>query len=334
MHGAIELPNVENTAVVMIALGLAGGFVLLVLGGESLVRGSVATARRMGVSSLLIGLTLVGFGTSTPELVTSVNAALVGSPGIAVGNVVGSNIVNILLILGLAMVIRPVQARPEAFYRDGSMLALSTLACVAVCLVGVLDGLAGTALVTLLAAYVVFTYWKERTQPDASAAMHASEAESKSPPLPSMWLSLVFAIGGIVLTILGAQLLVDNAIVLARSLAVSETTIGLTIVAVGTSLPELVTSVLASWRNQSEVALGNVVGSNIFNVLGVLGITALVQPVVIPAQILDFDLWVMLGVTALLLVFAVTGWCLTRTEGLIFLGLYAAYLAWLGNAAA
>lgn len=318
---------------VMVALGLSGGFVLLVLGGESLVRGSVALAQRLRVSSLLIGLTLVGFGTSTPELVTSVKAALAGSPGIAVGNVVGSNVANILLILGVAAVIRPVRAQPEAFYRDGSMLMLSTLACVAMCLAGVVGGLAGTALVSLLAGYLVFTYWKERTHPDASAAMHASEAQSRMPAFRSVWLNLLFAIGGIVLTILGAQLLVDNAVVLARSLAVSEAIIGLTIVAVGTSLPELVTSVLASWRNQSDVALGNVVGSNIFNVLGVLGVTAVVQPLVVPAQILDFDLWVMLGATALLLAFAITGWRLTRIEGLIFLGSYAAYLAWLGNAA-
>jgi cation:H+ antiporter len=333
MHAAIQLPNLETTTVGMVALGLIGGFVLLVLGGESLVRGSVALARRIGVSPLLIGLTLVGFGTSTPELVTSLEASFVGSPGIAVGNIIGSNIANILLILGLAAVIRPVRARPEAFYRDGSMLALSTLACVALCLAGVVGGLAGTVLISLLVAYLVFTYWKERTQPDASAAMHASEAESIAPAIRSVWLSLLFAIGGITLTILGARLLVDNAVVLARSVDVSEAIIGLTIVAVGTSLPELVTSVLASWRNQSDVALGNVVGSNIFNVLGVLGITAMVQPLVVPVQILDLDLWVMLGSTALLLAFAVTGWRLTRIEGLIFLGSYAAYLAWLGNAA-
>jgi cation:H+ antiporter len=211
------------------------------------------------------------------------------------------------------------------------MLAVSTAACVALCLAGVVGGLAGTALVALLAAYLIFTYWKERAQPDASAAMHASEAESITPLLGSVWLNLLFAIGGIMLTILGAQLLVDNAVVLARSVDVSEAIIGLTIVAVGTSLPELVTSVLASWRNQSDVAFGNVIGSNIFNVLGVLGITAMVQPLVIPAQILDRDLWVMSGATALLLAFAVSGWRLTRIEGLILLGFYTAYLAWLGG---
>ena len=318
---------------VMVALGLIGGFALLVIGGESLVRGSVAVARRMGVSPLLIGLTLVGFGTSTPELVTSLEASLVGAPGIAMGNIIGSNIANILLILGIAAVIRPLQTEPRAFYRDGSMLVLSTVACVVLSLTGAVGGLAGTALVALLLAYLVFTYWKERTQPDASAAMHTGEADSVAPAPRSIWLSLLFTFGGITLTILGAQILVDNAILLARSLEVSEAIIGLTIVAVGTSLPELVTSVVAALRGQSEVAFGNVIGSNIFNVLGVLGITALVQPIAVPAEILDFDLWVMLGATALMVAFSVTGWRLTRLEGAIFLGLYTAYITWLSAAA-
>jgi cation:H+ antiporter len=317
-----------------VALGLAAGFVLLVLGGESLVRGSVAVARRMGVSPLLIGLTLVGFGTSMPELVTSLNAALVGSPGIAVGNIVGSNIANILLILGIAAVLRPIQAQPQAFYRDGAMLVLASLACAALSLVGEIGAVSGTVLVTLLIAYVVFTYHKERVHPDAAAAMHAGEAESVAPLAQSLALSLLIALAGIALTILGAQLLVDSAIALARSLDISETIIGLTIVAVGTSLPELVTSVVAAWRNQLDVALGNIVGSNIFNVLGILGVTALVQPIAVPAEILDRDLWVMLAATALMIVFTITGWRLSRIEGAIFLGLYAAYVAWLGGAAA
>ena len=317
-----------------VALGLAAGFVLLVLGGESLVRGSVAVARRIGVSPLLIGLTLVGFGTSMPELVTSLNAALIGSPGIAVGNVVGSNIANILLILGIAAVLRPIQAQPAAFYRDGAMLVLASLACAALSLVGVIGGVSGTVLVTLLIAYVAFTYHKERVHPDAAAAMHASEAESVAPLARSLALSLLITLAGIALTILGAQILVDSAIALARSLDISETIIGLTIVAVGTSLPELVTSVVAAWRNQSDVALGNIVGSNIFNVLGILGVTALVQPIAVPAEILDRDLWVMLAATALMIVFTITGWRLSRIEGAIFLGLYAAYVAWLGGAAA
>lgn len=315
----------------MIALGLLGGFVLLLAGGEALVRGSVALATRLGVSPLLIGLTLVGFGTSTPELITSIEAALVGSPGIAVGNVIGSNIANILLIIGLAAAIRPIAARPEAFYRDGSMLAFSAAVCAVVLLGGEIGRFAGSCLVSLLLAYLVFTYLRERVRPDASAEMHAGEAAIVQPHVGSLWLNAAFVVGGIALTIFGARLLVDAAIILARSLAISEAVIGLTIVAVGTSLPELVTSVVAALRRQSDVALGNVIGSNIYNVLGILGVTALVQPIAVPPEIVAVDLWVMLAVTALMIVFSVTGWRLNRSEGGILLLLYAAYMGWLAS---
>jgi cation:H+ antiporter len=310
-------------------LFLVGGFVLLLTGGEALVKGAVGVARRFEVSPLLIGLTLVGFGTSTPELITSVEAALRGSPGIAVGNIVGSNIFNILFILGLAAVVQPLRAHPDAFVRDGTVLALSAVACVTVAAVGSLTRPVGALLVLSLAVYVIYTYRRERRAPDAGAELHASEAAAADPAPRGLAVSLLLAVGGIALTIGGATLLVEGAIDVARTLGVSETVIGLTVVAAGTSLPELVTSIVAGLRKQPDVAYGNIVGSNIYNILGILGVTALIQPIPVPSEILRVDVWVMLAATFLMLFFTWTGWRLSRAEGLSFLAGYVAYVAWL-----
>ncbi|MGP1396974.1 MAG: calcium/sodium antiporter [Inquilinaceae bacterium] len=315
----------------MTILTLCAGLLLLLIGGEFLVRGAVALARSLGVSPLLIGLTLVGFGTSTPELLTSLEAALAGSPGIAVGNVVGSNIANILLILGIAAVIMPIPVSPDALRRDGSMMLVAALACVGLAVVGRIEAPAGIALVALLVGYVVYTYRRESRVPDASASMHAAEAGAIAVTPQRRWVSVAVAIAGLAMTLLGARLLVHSAIDLAEAMGVSDAVIGLTIVAVGTSLPELATSVMAALRRQSDVALGNVLGSNIYNVLAILGITAIVTPVDVPAQIATFDVYVMLAVTLLLLGFAFTGRRLSRGEGGTFVLLYAAYVVWLGR---
>jgi len=310
---------------------LLGGIALLLLGAEGLVRGGVSLARRLGVSPLLIGLVLVGFGTSTPELVASLRAALAGSPGIAVGNVVGSNIANILLILGVSAVIRPLACEPRALSRDGAMLAFASLIGAAVMLSGALGRVAGAALLLLLAGYIVQTYRRERVAPDASAEMHAQEATAGEPGPASLGGALALALSGLAATVAGADLLVDGALVLARAHGIPETVIGLTLVAVGTSLPELATSAVAALRGQSDVALGNILGSNIYNILGILGLTALVRPIAVPAEILRLDLWVMLATVAVLLVFARTGRRLTRGEGVCLLAFYGLYLAVLSD---
>ncbi|SEA37622.1 calcium/sodium antiporter [Rubrimonas cliftonensis] len=313
------------------------GLVLLVIGGELLVRGAVAIATALGVSPLMVGLTLVGFGTSTPELATSVQAALAGSPGVAVGNVVGSNICNILLILGMAALIRPVAATPGAFRRDGIALVAATLLCVGLLIHGEIGRLAGAALAALLVGYIVLTWAQEReaeaggaTAPTAApvAATPAGPAAAGEPRAP-LWRSGAIVAAGFALMLPGASLLVDGAIELAAGLGVSDALIGLTIVAVGTSLPELTTSVVAAVRGQGDVAFGNVVGSNIYNILGILGVTALVQPLATPPEIAAFDGWVMLAATVALVVVTVTGWRVTRGEGAALLGGYAAYLGWL-----
>jgi cation:H+ antiporter len=305
------------------------GLVLLLVGGELLVRGAVASAKALGVSPLLIGLTLVGFGTSTPELVTSVTAALNGSPGIAVGNVVGSNIANILFILGLSAVIYPMAVNPKGFKRDALMVSAAALACLGVVLYGRMGMLIGFAFIASLLAYVVFVYLQEKRAPDEAAVVAEHRAEDARKGPGSMALSLAMAVGGIAVTIFGAGYLVDGSIALAKDLGVSDTIIGLTIVAVGTSMPELVTSVMAALRKHADVAYGNIVGSNIFNVLFILGTTSIIQPIDIPRQIATFDIWVMLAATALLVYFARTGAKLQRWEGWVFIAAYVGYTGYL-----
>ncbi len=310
----------------MVYLLLAVGLVLLVAGGEGFVRGSVAIARRFGMSSLLIGLTLVGFGTSLPELVTSLQAAFDGAPGIAVGNVVGSNIANILLILGITALIYPVVVDKAVLRRDGGVLVLASLAGLTIVLIGTLGRLAGVVLVIMLIAYIVYSYIVDRRAQANAAYDQEIEQTGGDQPLP---ISILFVIGGLALTIIGARLLVSSAVEIATALGVSETIIGLTVVAIGTSLPELVTSSIAAIRRHTDLALGNIIGSNIFNVLFILGATALVHPIPVPEEIVRLDIWVMLGATALLLGFSYTQRQIVRWEGGALLAAYAAYIGWL-----
>ncbi len=312
-----------------IAITLLIGLTLLVAGGELLVRGSVAAAKSLGVSPLLIGLTLVGFGTSTPELVTSVTAAIEGSPGIAVGNVVGSNTANILLILGAAAIIYPLTVDPKAFQRDAVMVGASALACLAVVLYGTMTPFIGAIFIASLLAYVGYVYVQEKNAPDEAAEVIAHIVEDTGKGPKTILLSVGMAVAGIAITILGARFFVGGAVDLAKGLGVSDTIIGLTVVAVGTSMPELVASVIAALRKHSDVAYGNIIGSNIFNVLFVLGATSLVKPIDIPPQIAQLDIWVMLGATALLIFFARSGFRLQRWEGVAFVGAFVAYTAFL-----
>jgi len=309
---------------------VAGGLVLLAVGGELLVRGAVGMAARLGISPLLAGLTIVGFGTSTPELATSVQAALAGAPGIALGNVVGSNIANILLILGLSAVILPLSVNPASFARDSIALGGAALLATGAVLLGMIGVLPGLVLLAALAAYVWWAYKSESAAHDAEALRHEHEAEDR--PVPPGTGPLVLGgmiIAGLAAAIFGAGWMVDGAVVLASAAGVSESVIGLTVVAVGTSLPELIACIVAVLRKHEDVALGNVVGSNIYNLCGILGLTALIHPIEVPAEIAAFDIWVMLGVTALLIVQLRSGWRLSRIEGALLVALYAGYTTWL-----
>lgn len=305
---------------------VAGGLVLLALGGELLVRGAVGMATRLGISPLLAGLTIVGFGTSTPELATSVQAALAGSPGIAVGNVVGSNIANILFILGLSAMILPLSVNPASFMRDSIALGGSAVLCTGAILSGVIGPVIGIAFIAALAGYVWWAYRSESAAPCPEGERHEHEATDVAIPAntgPVVLGGMIVA--GLAAAIFGAGWLVDGAVVLASAAGVSESVIGLTVVAVGTSLPELIACIVAVFRKHEDVALGNVVGSNIYNILGILGITAVIQPIAVPAEIAAFDIWVMLGVTALLMVQLRSGWRLSRLEGALLVTLYIGY---------
>lgn len=302
------------------------GVALLTAGGEALIRGSLAAANRLGVSPLLSGLVIVGFGTSMPELVVSVVAALEEKPDIAVGNVVGSNIGNILLILGICALITPMAVRPLALRRDAvTVVAASVLFLV---LVGgsALGRADGAVLLTALVAFLLWAYWSEQFHAAPSAELHKAEATELT-VLPK---SIVWTIGtvlaALLLLIFGSQVLLAGAVGIAGYFGVSEAAIGLTLVAVGTSLPELSVSVIAALRRHADVAIGNVLGSNIFNLLGILGVSALLQPLPIHARVLQFDQWIMLGTSVLLLLFLYTGSRLNRVEGAMLLIGYVVYV--------
>jgi len=276
-------------------LQLVAGLVLLLVCGDLFVRGAVGVAERLKVSPLVIGLTLVGFGTSLPELV----AARLGSPGIAVGNVVGSNIANVLLILGISALITPIAVAAGTFRLNGPVLVGASLLAVLLFSLGEIGRWAGLAFVALLLAYTLTAYWSERRGLKDDALSHLADEVEALPPRRASWaVYLGLTAGGLLGIVAGANLLVDGAVSLARSLGVSETVIGLTIVAVGTSLPELATSVIAAFKRHGDVALGNIIGSNIFNLLGILGTTALYRPIAVPAEIVSFDAWVMLAASS------------------------------------
>jgi cation:H+ antiporter len=318
------------------AISLVGGLVVLVLGAELLVRGSVRLAEGVGVSPLLIGLTVVGFGTSTPELVTSVQAALIGSPGIAVGNIVGSNIFNVLVILAIAAMIHPLAVASRALKRDGMLVIATAALMVAVGYLWMLDRLVGLIFVALLAGYLYFAWTQERVgaADGHTAAFEKGEALEGLDPAAAPrargangWLvPLGIALGGLVLLVIGARFFVGGAIELARALGVSEAVIGLTIVAAGTSMPELATSTMAAIRRQADVAIGNVLGSNIYNILGIGGVTALIAPTEVPPSIATFDSLVMLTVAVALVILLYTGRVLSRWEGALLFLFYLVYV--------
>ncbi|MEJ6403904.1 calcium/sodium antiporter [Yoonia sp. 2307UL14-13] len=295
-------------------LFVLAGLVALVVGGESLVRGAVGVAQRARLSPLVIGLTLVGFGTSVPELMTSLIAAFDGLPGIALGNVVGSNIANILLILGLSAVIAPVAAR-AVLGRDGWVMLGVTALCAGLMFLGDIGRVAGAGCALLLAVYLIVTL-RSATQDDA-------------PELPvvagPLWQGFAFFVAGLVGVLIGAKLLVDGASAIAAAFDVSNAVIGLTVVAVGTSLPELVTSVIAARKGQGDIAVGNVIGSNIFNVLGILGITALVHPLAVPPDMLGLSLWVLIGAAVMPALIMLAFGRISRMAGLVMVMAYAAY---------
>ncbi|MBT8473803.1 MAG: calcium/sodium antiporter [Marinicaulis sp.] len=304
------------------------GLLLMTIGADVLVRGASAIARRFGLSELFIGLTLVGFGTSTPELVSSIEAARIGAAGVALGNVVGSNIVNVLLIIGIATLIAPIAVDPRAFRRDALVLAIATIAAVGIAMTGSFGRAAGGLFIAALAAYIAFALFNERVHANAPEALrHEQEAAAFARGNANIHLAFGLSVIGLILLIVGAKLLVNGAVDIATKLEISDAIIGLTVVAIGTSLPELVTSITAAMRGKSGLAMGNIVGSNIYNILGILGLTALVAPFEVSPRIQQIDIWIMLAATALVIFFARTDHHVKRWEGAVLAALFLVYIS-------
>jgi len=304
---------------------VAAGLVLLFIGGEGLVRGAVAIAERFGISKLLIGLVIVGFGTSTPELLVSVNAALDGAPEIALGNVVGSNIANILLIVGVAASIRPIIGWQRTAVREALVSTLVALVVVGLVQGEVINRLEGVAMMVVLVGYLFSTYWLERHDRHARTFQLETE-EFEDMPVTLPWQAPLFVLAGIAALVFGADLLVQGSVSIARAYGVSDAVIGLSLVAIGTSLPELATAIVAAIRRHSDVVLGNVIGSNIFNILAILGVTVVIQPIEVSARFREIDTPVMLGASLLLLALLFATRSIGRAWGALMLAAYTTYM--------
>lgn len=301
-------------------LMVAGGLVLLVVAGDALVKGAVNLSLRLGVPALIVGLTVVAFGTSAPELLVSVDAVLNNAPALALGNVIGSNIANILLVLGIPALISVVPVSRELTH-DFLVMMGAALLFIALAWVGPFGWMHGLALLAGLAAML----WNSYRRAQAHRASAEPDLEGADPSISGVKIAL-YLVGGLIGLPVGANLLVSGATSIATSLGVSEAVIGLTLVAVGTSLPELATTIAAAFRKEAGVAMGNVIGSNIFNLLGIIGIASLVGPLPVPEQMLNVDLWVMLAVSALLGIFVLTGRSIGKLAGVVLIALYGAYL--------
>lgn len=301
-------------------LAVIAGLVLLLLSGDLLVRGAVGLAVRAGISPLIIGLTVVAFGTSAPELVVSLESALGGVPGIAIGNVVGSNIANVLLVLGVPAIIYPICCDQPGLRRNTFMMIGATLAFILLAYKGVFSFTNGLVLLLFLAGFLTYSGWRALQKDDADGLEDVEGIPSEKGRM------IVYLILGLVGLPLGANVLIDGATDIAETFGVSKAVIGLTVVALGTSLPELATTVVAALRKQADVAIGNVIGSNLFNILAIMGITAIVAPVPVPKQFLVFDLWFLLGTALLLLPFALRQKPITRKAGIGFVAAYVGYI--------
>jgi len=313
-------------------LSILAGFVLLIIGAEFLVRGASRLAVTAGISPLVVGLTVVAYGTSAPELAVSVQSAYAGAADIALGNVIGSNIANILLILGVSALIIPLVVAHQLIRLDVPiMIGLSILVWI-MGFDGVIGRLDGLILVAGGITYTVFAIWQSRKENKLATQEFEQEFGGKAKTgIGHILLQIGFIIAGLILLVQGANWLVNGAVTLAKLLGISELVIGLTIVAVGTSLPEAATSVVAAIKGERDIAVGNIIGSNIFNILIVLGLTGVVATngINVPTAALYFNIPVMIAVAVVCLPIFFTGSLISRWEGLLFLGSYAAYLGYL-----
>ena len=300
------------------------GLVLLLLAGDALVKGAVNMSLRLGVPALIVSLTIVAFGTSAPELLISVQAIWEGVPGLALGNVVGSNTANVLLVLGVPALLATMHTSECNTRSSYLQMLAATAVFIVLCLTGALTWVSGLILLAALAAMLGWAFVTARRHRRA-CENGDDEVEGADPSLG--WPKIMFfLVVGLIGLPLGASLLVDGSTNIARDFGISETVIGLTLVAIGTSLPELATTVMAALRRQADVALGNVIGSNMFNLLGIMGVASLVGTIPVDAEILRFDLWIMLGASLVLIPFVFLRQDISRLWGIVLSAAYVAYL--------
>lgn len=301
---------------------LIAGLILLPLGAEMLVRGASSLALRMGITPLVVGLTIVAFATGTPELAVSIKGAVTGNSGIALGNVVGSNISNIALVLGVAALVRPMKVQARLVRREMPLMVGASVFLFLLLLDGALGRADGLVLLVTGVGYTVFAYRGAKAGAAPAVTEEFEEAILQS-RLPAR--DAVLMAGGIVALVVGAESLVRGAVAVAGALGVDQAVIALTVIAIGTSLPELATSVVAARKEQADVAFGNVIGSNTLNILAVLGITALIHPFAV-VGIRPLDLGMLVGTAVLVLLLMARGWVLNRAEGFALMTLYVAYV--------
>ena len=316
-------------ATASIFLFLILGIILLVWAGDWLVRGAAALARHWGIPALIVGLTIVAFGTSAPELVVSIQSVLRGASELASGNVIGSNIANILLALGAPALIMAIPTNMSGVARNSFVCLFATIIFIVLAFIhNPLAQWQGAILFAGIIIYLVWMFSLAKSGAEDPILAEMTDIDEGEDGLPtSILTSFIFVIIGIVGLGVGGNLIVENAVRLAQTFEVSETIIGLTIVAIGTSLPELATVLVAAWRGQPDVAIGNVLGSNVFNIFAVMGAAALTGPVMIESKLFVFDMWVMLAATVALLVFVLTRAPIGKKTGVIFLVAYALYIA-------
>lgn len=310
----------------MTFLLFAVGLALLLAGGEVLVKGAVGLAQKIKVSQLVIGATIVSFGTSAPELLVSVEAALTGHPEISIGNVVGSNIANLGLVLGLVALIFPLARDKSAVFLDWPVMMSASLLFYLMVFDGELNRLEGFFLITLLVVYVAYSVVQSR-RTTRKKEKEEDFADLRPEKSTSVWKLLLMVVGGCTGLFFGARWFLDGAVQLATVFGVSEHVISVTLIAFGTSVPELATSGIAAFRKQSDISVGNLIGSNSFNILAILGITSAVKTIPVSAEVLNNDLLWMLGVAALILPFLIIGKKIYRIEGLLLFAVYVAYIS-------
>ena len=304
------------------------GIIVLLLAGDYLVRGAAALARKWGIPSLIVGLTIVAFGTSAPELVVSVQAVLSGVSELAIGNVIGSNIANVLLVLGLPAIIISIPTNVAGVGRNAIVAVLATLILIAMMLLpGPLQFWHGAILFAGIVIYLIWMFGLAKAGADDPALQEMADIDDMGGLPKSVWMSLALVVIGVVGLAVGGSMIVKNATVIATELNVPEAVIGLTIVAFGTSLPELATVVVAAWRRETDMAIGNVLGSNVFNIFAVMGAAALTGPVSIPEKFNVFDIWVMLAAIVALTAFVFRRMPIGRRTGIVFLLAYMLYIA-------